>query len=50
VVPAAGRPAREVTAAFYYVAEDRVVRPHDLSGAEELEAVVREAYDVVLRP
>ena len=43
-------PLEEVTAAFYYVAEDRVVRPHDLSGAEELEAVVREAYDVVLRP
>lgn len=45
-----GVPLDEVTAAFYYVAEDRVVRPHDLSGADELEAVVREAYDVVLRP
>ncbi|MFI7584260.1 ATP-dependent helicase [Kocuria sp. M1N1S27] len=45
-----GVPLEEVTAAFYYVAEDRVVRPHDLSGADELEAVVREAYDVVLRP
>lgn len=45
-----GVPLEQVTAAFYYVAEDRVVRPHDLSGAEELEAVVREAYAVVLRP
>lgn len=45
-----GVPLEEVTAAFYYVAEDRVVRLHDLAGPEELEAVVRSAYDVVLRP
>ncbi|MHC5558218.1 ATP-dependent helicase [Kocuria sp. U4B] len=44
-----GAPLEDVTAAFYYVAEDRVVRPHDLAGTEELEAVVREAYRVVLR-
>ncbi|GGG50142.1 putative ATP-dependent DNA helicase [Kocuria dechangensis] len=45
-----GVPLEDVTAAFYYVAENRVVRPHDLAGADELEAVVREAYRVVLRP
>ncbi|MFI7483336.1 ATP-dependent helicase [Kocuria sp. M1R5S2] len=45
-----GVPLEDVTAAFYYVVENRVVRPFDLAGAEELEAVVRQAYDVVLRP
>ncbi|MEF3122233.1 ATP-dependent DNA helicase [Kocuria flava] len=45
-----GVPLEEVTAAFYYVPEDRVVRPHDLAGEAELEDVVRRAYRVVLRP
>ncbi|MDQ0101053.1 DNA helicase-2/ATP-dependent DNA helicase PcrA [Paenarthrobacter nicotinovorans] len=36
-------PLEEVSAAFYYVAEDAVVRPHDLGSAEELEQIVAEA-------
>ncbi|MEV7647942.1 ATP-dependent DNA helicase [Arthrobacter sp. NPDC089319] len=34
----------QVKAAFYYVAQDRLVRPHDLAGEEELEAAVLRAY------
>jgi DNA helicase-2/ATP-dependent DNA helicase PcrA len=34
----------EVKAAFYYVAADKTVRPHDLAGEAELEAIVRAAY------
>ncbi|MFE4077896.1 ATP-dependent helicase [Paenarthrobacter sp. YIM B13468] len=33
----------EVSAAFYYVAEDAVVRPHDLGSAEELEQIIAKA-------
>lgn len=36
-------PLEEVSAAFYYVAEDSVVRPHDLGSAAELEQIVAEA-------
>ncbi|WP_445153855.1 ATP-dependent helicase [Arthrobacter sp. Hor0625] len=38
-----GVPLDQVRAAFYYVAEDQVVRPHDLGSAERLEAIVAEA-------
>ncbi|MDR6686982.1 DNA helicase-2/ATP-dependent DNA helicase PcrA [Arthrobacter sp. 1088] len=38
-----GVPLEEVSAAFYYVAEDAVVRPHDLGNAEELEQIIDEA-------
>jgi DNA helicase-2/ATP-dependent DNA helicase PcrA len=37
-------PVEQVSAAFYYVAADKVIRPHDLAGEAELEAVVRSAY------
>jgi DNA helicase-2/ATP-dependent DNA helicase PcrA len=36
-------PLEDVSAAFYYVAEDAVVRPHDLGTAEELEAIIAKA-------
>jgi DNA helicase-2/ATP-dependent DNA helicase PcrA len=36
-------PLDEVSAAFYYVADDSVVRPHDLGSAEELEQIVARA-------
>lgn len=32
-----------MSAAFYYVADDAVVRPHDLGSAEELELIVAKA-------
>ncbi|WP_426003384.1 ATP-dependent helicase [Paenarthrobacter sp. NyZ202] len=35
-----GVPLEEVSAAFYYVAEDAVVRPHDLGTAEDLERII----------
>ncbi|NUP60204.1 MAG: ATP-dependent helicase, partial [Pseudarthrobacter sp.] len=35
-----GVPLEEVRAAFFYVADNAVVRPHDLGTAEELEALV----------
>src|SRR4029453_18641519 len=38
-----GIPLEEVSAAFYYVADDAVVRPHDLAAADQLEDVVRRA-------
>jgi DNA helicase-2/ATP-dependent DNA helicase PcrA len=38
-----GVPLEEVSAAFYYVAEDAVVRPHDLGTAEELEQIIEKA-------
>ena len=38
-------PVERVSAAFYYVAADQVVRPHDLAGAQELEAVVSSLYE-----
>lgn len=37
-------PVEQVSAAFYYVATDKVIRPHDLAGEAELEAIVRSAY------
>lgn len=36
----------EVRAAFFYVADNQVVRPHDLASAAELEAMVSESYSV----
>ncbi|BCW63792.1 ATP-dependent DNA helicase [Arthrobacter sp. StoSoilB22] len=36
-------PLEDVSAAFYYVADDAVVRPHDLGSAEELELIVARA-------
>ncbi|WP_458109074.1 ATP-dependent helicase [Arthrobacter sp. R3-55] len=36
-------PLEEVSAAFYYVADDSVVKPHDLGTAEELEQIVARA-------
>ncbi|MGR0159450.1 ATP-dependent helicase [Paenarthrobacter nitroguajacolicus] len=38
-------PLEDVSAAFYYVAEDAVVRPHDLGSAEELELIVARALE-----
>lgn len=38
-----GVPLESVRAAFYYVAEDQVVRPHDLGTADRLEAIVSAA-------
>ncbi|WP_125609716.1 ATP-dependent helicase [Specibacter cremeus] len=39
-----GCPLEDVRAAFYYVGQDRVVRPHDLAGEDALEAVITGAY------
>lgn len=36
----------EVRAAFFYVADNQVVRPHDLASAAELERMVSESYSV----
>ncbi|MDI2035459.1 ATP-dependent helicase [Paenarthrobacter nitroguajacolicus] len=38
-------PLEEVSAAFYYVADDSVVRPHDLGSAAELERIVARALN-----
>lgn len=38
-----GVPLEDVRAAFYYVADNQVVRPHDLGSAERLEAIVAAA-------
>ncbi|MET3919625.1 ATP-dependent DNA helicase [Arthrobacter sp. UYEF20] len=38
-----GVPLDEVRAAFYYVADNQVVRPHDLGSAERLEEIVAAA-------
>ncbi|MEV7660961.1 ATP-dependent DNA helicase [Paenarthrobacter sp. NPDC089316] len=38
-------PLDDVSAAFYYVAEDSAVRPHDLGSAEELEQIVAKALE-----
>ncbi|MGJ3188823.1 ATP-dependent helicase [Paenarthrobacter sp. FR1] len=38
-------PLEDVSAAFYYVADDSVVRPHDLGSAEELERIVAKALE-----
>ncbi|WP_343318123.1 ATP-dependent DNA helicase [Arthrobacter sp. TMP15] len=37
-------PLEQVRAAFYYVGQDKLIRPVDLAGQEELEAIVRNAY------
>ncbi len=37
-------PLEQVRAAFYFVGQDRLVRPVDLAGAQELEAIVTSAY------
>lgn len=39
-----GIPLERVNAAFYYVKENKVIRPHDMAGEEELEAVISSAY------
>lgn len=39
-----GVPLSEVSAAFYYVAADRTIRPHDLAGEDQLEEMVRRSY------
>lgn len=38
----------EVRAAFFYVADNQVVRPHDLASAAELETMVAESYSVAV--
>ncbi|MBB6403852.1 ATP-dependent DNA helicase [Arthrobacter sp. AZCC_0090] len=38
-----GIPLEQVSAAFYYVADDAVVRPHDLGTADELENIIASA-------
>lgn len=38
-----GVPLEQVSAVFYYVADDSVVRPHDLDTAEELENIIASA-------
>jgi DNA helicase-2/ATP-dependent DNA helicase PcrA len=38
-----GVPLEDVRAAFYYVADNQVVRPHDLGSAEKLEGIVAAA-------
>ncbi|QCO99203.1 ATP-dependent helicase [Arthrobacter sp. 24S4-2] len=38
-----GVPLDSVRAAFYYVGEDQVVRPHDLGSAEQLEEIITAA-------
>ncbi|MBP2413623.1 DNA helicase-2/ATP-dependent DNA helicase PcrA [Arthrobacter stackebrandtii] len=37
-------PLEQVRAAFYYVGQDKLIRPVDLAGREELEAIVTGAY------
>ncbi|NVM95284.1 ATP-dependent helicase [Arthrobacter wenxiniae] len=39
-----GVPLEQVRAAFYYVGQDKLIRPVDLAGQEELEAIVTNAY------
>ncbi|WP_431813835.1 ATP-dependent helicase [Kocuria sp. cx-455] len=36
----------DVSAAFYYVSEDKEIRPHDLATDKELEAIVESMYSV----
>ena len=38
-------PLESVRAAFYYVGQDKLIRPHDLAGESELEAIVSAAYE-----
>lgn len=39
-----GVPLDQVQAAFFYVGDNSVVRPHDLSTAAELEEILQEAF------
>lgn len=39
-----GVPLERVSAAFYYVAADEVVRPHDLADEQDLERIVTSLY------
>jgi DNA helicase II / ATP-dependent DNA helicase PcrA len=39
-----GVPLEDVRAAFYYVGQDKLIRPHDLAGKDELEAIITSAY------
>lgn len=39
-------PLESVRAAFYYVGEDTVVRPHDLAGHRDLESIIRRATGI----
>lgn len=39
-------PLDQVRAAFYYVGQDKLIRPVDLAGQDELEAIVTNAYSV----
>jgi DNA helicase-2/ATP-dependent DNA helicase PcrA len=41
-----GVPLDQVRAAFYYVGQDKLIRPVDLAGQDELEAIVTNAYTV----
>lgn len=45
-----GVPLEQVSAAFYYVADDAVVRPHDLGTADELEKIIATALGNRNRP
>jgi DNA helicase-2/ATP-dependent DNA helicase PcrA len=45
-----GVPLEDVRAAFYYVAENQVVRPHDLGSAEKLEEIVAAALGRTATP
>ncbi|GAA5229791.1 ATP-dependent helicase [Arthrobacter cryoconiti] len=38
-------PLEQVRAAFYYVGEDKLIRPVDLAGETELEAIITNAYE-----
>ncbi|MCC9173175.1 ATP-dependent helicase [Arthrobacter sp. zg-Y179] len=38
-----GVPLEQVRAAFYYVAADKLIRPYNLAGEDELEQIIREA-------
>jgi DNA helicase-2/ATP-dependent DNA helicase PcrA len=40
-----GVPLDDVRAAFYYVSEDQIVRPHDLSSAGQLEKIISAAIN-----
>ncbi|HET7414541.1 MAG TPA: ATP-dependent DNA helicase [Arthrobacter sp.] len=37
-------PLEQVNAAFYYVKENKVIRPHDMAGEAALESMIRSAY------
>ena len=39
-----GVPIEDVSAAFYFVSEDRTIRPHDLADEQQLERMVSRAF------